>query len=289
MKRGAHGPKRLNIQVSGTHRAAAAFGCAVALLQCFTPATASDIAVRRAWSRATTKDAQVAAGYLTIENHGDTADRLLSASTSIAGTAEIHDIFSADGVMKMRPAREGLTVPAHGTLVLAPNGSHLMFVALKAPFVQGEQVPASLQFEKAGQIDISLQVVGIGAGAPPLSATANGSVRSATKEADPFFTHIHDLRLMANVTVSPGRSGPVEVLVQLEDPQENAFAAEDLSIILTSPDGGSAPISTSAERMTMDAWRTRTVVPKAGEWNLTLRIAMAAGDRIEITAPILIE
>ena len=38
-----------------------------------------------------------------------------------------------------------------------------MFLQLTAPFSEGERVPVSLEFEKAGQINISLEVGGVGA------------------------------------------------------------------------------------------------------------------------------
>ena len=95
--------------------------------------------------------------------------------------------------------------------------------------------------------------------------------------------------LMANVTVSPGRSGPVEVLVQLEDPEENPLAAEGLSVTLSNPDSGIAPITTTAERIASDTWRARMLVSEAGKWSLALRIAMTSKEKVEIAAPILIE
>jgi hypothetical protein len=57
--------------------------------------------------------------------------------------------------------------------------------------------------------------------AKALGAPSEPTARLSTSGAEPFFTRIHDPRLMANVTVSAGRSGPVEVLVQLEDPEKN--------------------------------------------------------------------
>ena len=290
MKSNSDGPRELDVCVSALRELAAAFFCAaILLLHGLTHASAADIAIRQAWSRATPKGAQVAAGYLTIENRADSADKLLSASTPIAGKTEIHEMLEHGGVMKMRPIKDGLTIPPNGKLTFAPGGRHLMFVELRSPLVEGEQVPVSLEFEKAGQIDISLQVAGIGAKGPQPSATSEGTVRATASEADPFFTHIHDPRVMANVTVSPGRSGAVEVLVQLEDSQENALVAEGLSVTLTVPDSGSAPIFTSAERIASDTWRAQMVVSEAGRWDLALQIAMTAEDKIEIAAPILIE
>jgi periplasmic copper chaperone A len=265
-------------------------GCtATLLLHAMTSACAADIVVREAWSRATPKGAQVASGYLTIENRSNSADRLLSASTPAAGKVEIHEMLDAGGIMKMRPATEGLTIPPSGHLVLTPGGTHMMFLQLKSPFSEGEQILVSLEFESAGQINVSLKVGGIGANVPQLSAPSEPTARLSASGVDPFFTHIHDPRLMANVTVSPGRSGLVEVLVQLEDPEENPLAAEGLSVTLSNPDSGIAPITTTAERIASDIWRARMLVLEAGKWSLALRIAMTSKEQIEIAAPILIE
>ena len=281
---------RLNIRVSAVRGVAAAFfGCAAALLHSFAPASAADIAVRQAWSRATPKGASVAAGYLMIENRGNAADKLLSAATPVARKVEIHEMLETDGVMRMRPTKDGLAIAPHGKLVFAQGGNHLMFLQLTAPFFEGERVPVSLDFEKAGQINIALEVGGVGAKVPPLAAASEGSVAGIASQSDSFFTHIHDPRVMANVTVSPGRSGPVEIVVQLEDPQENALAAEGLSVVLSSPDSRIVPTATAAEQIATDTWRARMSVSEAGRWNLALRIAMKPKETVEITAPILIE
>ena len=99
-------------------------GCTATLLllHAMTSACAADIVVREAWSRATPKGAQVASGYLTIENRSNSSDRLLSASTPAAGKVEIHEMLDAGGIMKMRPATEGLTIPPSGHLFLTPGG-----------------------------------------------------------------------------------------------------------------------------------------------------------------------
>lgn len=247
---------------------------------------AADIVVREAWSRATPEGAQIASGYLTIENRSNSADRLLSASTPAAGKVEIHEILDAGGIMKMRPVTERLTIPPRGHLVLTPGGAHMMFLQLKSPFSEGEQIPVSLDFENAGQINISLKVGGIGAKGPQLRAPSEPTARLSASGADPFFTHIHDPRLMANVTVSPGRSGPVEVLVQLEDPEKNPLAAEGLSVTLSNP--GIAPITTTAERIASDTWRAdarlggRQMEPRASD-------SHDVEGKVEIAVPILIE
>ena len=94
---------------------------------------------------------------------------------------------------------------------------------------------------------------------------------------------------MANVTVSPGRRGPVEVLVQLEDADEKPLGVNALSVGLSNPDAGIAPVSAPAERVAHDTWRVRMSAATAGKWSLSLAVEIEPGDRIEVAAPILIE
>ncbi|MCA1384764.1 copper chaperone PCu(A)C [Bradyrhizobium sp. BRP23] len=127
---------------------------------------AGDLVISQAWSRATPGGAKVAGGYLTIENKGSAADRLVSVSADIAGKAEIHEMAMDNGVMKMRALDKGLAIEPGKTVKLAPGGNHLMLQELKGPFKQGDKVPVTLQFEKAGKVTVALAVQGVGAQAP---------------------------------------------------------------------------------------------------------------------------
>ncbi|MCA1497599.1 MULTISPECIES: copper chaperone PCu(A)C [unclassified Bradyrhizobium] len=127
---------------------------------------AGDLVISQAWSRATPGGAKVAGGYLTIENKGRAADRLVSVSADIAGKAEIHEMAMDNGVMKMRALNKGLAIEPGKTVKLAPGGNHLMLQELKGPFKQGDKVPVTLQFEKAGKVTVALAVQGVGAQAP---------------------------------------------------------------------------------------------------------------------------
>ena len=65
--------------------------------------------------------------------------------------------------MRMRQVN-GVEIPAKGAVELKPGGFHLMFIELKAPFKQGEKVPVTLRFEKAGEVKTELAVEGARAG-----------------------------------------------------------------------------------------------------------------------------
>jgi copper(I)-binding protein len=127
---------------------------------------AGDLVISQAWSRATPNGAKIAGGYLTIENKGAGPDRLVGGSGEIAGKVEVHEMAMNNGVMTMRPLDKGLAIEPGKTVKLAPGGYHLMIMDLKGPFKQGEKVPVTLEFEKAGKVTLSLDVQGVGAQAP---------------------------------------------------------------------------------------------------------------------------
>ena len=49
---------------------------------------------------------------------------------------------------------------------LAPGGYHLMMLDLKHPLKQGDKLPVTLEFEKAGKVKVSLDIQGVGAPGP---------------------------------------------------------------------------------------------------------------------------
>jgi hypothetical protein len=127
---------------------------------------AGDLVISQAWTRATPGGAKTGGGFVTIENKGSAPDKLIGASADGAGKIEVHEMAMNDGVMKMRPVEGGLTIDPGKTVKLAPGGYHLMMMDLKAPLKQGDKLPLTLQFEKAGKVAVTLDVQGIGAPAP---------------------------------------------------------------------------------------------------------------------------
>ena len=141
---------------------ALALAAAPALAQEF---KAGDIAIDKAWSRATPKGADTGAGYLTIHNNGATPDKLTGGSADFAAV-EIHEMKSENGVMQMRELKDGLNIPAHGTVRLAPGGYHIMFTHLTKPLEKGQTVTATLTFEHGGPVTVQFPVQAVGAASP---------------------------------------------------------------------------------------------------------------------------
>jgi copper(I)-binding protein len=255
--------------------------------------TIGNLVITQAWSRATPGGAQVAGGYLTIENKGSLPDRLLSGSTDAASKIEIHEIAMDKGIMTMRPIEGGLFIEAGKALKFEPGGRHLMFIGLAAPFREGEQVSVSLAFESAGKVTVPFAVQGIGAPAPdPLTKVELRRPAPSATVDDPdeaFFTHFCDPKAMANITVSPGRAGPVEIAIQLEDGDEWPLTtAHGVSVTLANPDKGIAPVTVVAEHVGADKWVVRMDAPQSGRWSLDLGIKLTDTDAVNIEAPILI-
>ncbi len=147
------------------------FAAAVIVLSLAIPAQADDVTagvlkISAPWARATPKGATIGGGYLKIANTGNAPDRLIGGSCDLAGRFEIHEMSMDKGVMKMRAVTKGLEINPGQTVEFKPGGYHVMFVGLKKPFTKGEQVKATLQFEKAGKVNVVFMVEGIGAQGP---------------------------------------------------------------------------------------------------------------------------
>ena len=127
---------------------------------------AGDLVISQGWTRATPGGAKIGGGFLTIENKGTVPDKLIGASTDAAGKIEVHEMAVTDGVMKMRPLENGLAIEPGKSVKLAPGGYHLMMMDLKNPLKEGEKLPVTLQFEKAGKVAVTLDVEGVGAKGP---------------------------------------------------------------------------------------------------------------------------
>lgn len=125
----------------------------------------AQVEIENPWARATPPGAKIAAGYMVIRNTSAAADRLVAVTSPAAARVETHVHVHDGDIMRMREVK-GYDVPAKGSFELKPSGSHLMFVDIKRPFKEGDKVPATLKFEKAGEVKVEFQV-GPLAGPPP--------------------------------------------------------------------------------------------------------------------------
>jgi copper(I)-binding protein len=116
------------------------------------------IAVAEAWAAPTPKGAKVAAGFLVVANGATADDRLVGATSERAKRVELHEMSKEGKVMKMRPVKDGIPVPAGGSVTLSEDGLHLMFTEIDKPFVVGDTIPVKLVFEKSGEVEVAVVV-----------------------------------------------------------------------------------------------------------------------------------
>jgi copper(I)-binding protein len=153
-------------QIANTFVLAALLACLFAAPALAEEIKAGDLVITQAWSRATPGGAKVAGGYLTIENKGSTSDRLIGGSGDVTDRIEVHEMTTSNGVMTMRALDNGLVIEPGKTVKLAPGGYHLMMFDLKSPLKQGDKLPVTLEFERAGKVKLSFEVQGVGSQGP---------------------------------------------------------------------------------------------------------------------------
>ena len=141
-----------------------------------------DLVISQPWSRAAPRGAETASSYLTIENKGTTADRLVGGSTDVAEKLQIEQISTVGGAMTVNPVAGGLGISPGEKVVLAPGGYRLALLKLKSPLKKGTKVPMTLQFEKAGQVDVPFDVLGAAAKGPAAPKANSGADDSKMKK-----------------------------------------------------------------------------------------------------------
>ena len=117
----------------------------------------AQVEIEKPWMRATAPGAKVAAGYMSVRSKSGSPDRLVGASSPVAARVETHVHIKDGEIMRMREVK-ALDIPAKGTLELKPGATHLMFVDIKQPLKEGDKVPVTLKFEKAGEVKAEFNV-----------------------------------------------------------------------------------------------------------------------------------
>ncbi len=121
------------------------------------------LVIEKAQARASMGKMPHSAAFLQMENRGKSDDALLSASSPAAERVEIHSMSMEGDVMKMR-AVERIELKAGEKLAMQPGqGYHLMLMGLKKPLKAGEKLPLTLTFREAGKLQVSVEVVAMGA------------------------------------------------------------------------------------------------------------------------------
>lgn len=124
------------------------------------PALAGDaIQIVDPYARASHAMAQSGAAFMRILNHGDMDRRIIAARSDVAERVELHTHIEDDqGIMRMVEVEDGFTIPADGEYVLGRGGDHIMFLGLRQPLTQGDEIIVTLVFEQGDDMQITIPV-----------------------------------------------------------------------------------------------------------------------------------
>ncbi len=118
----------------------------------------SKVVVEGAWVGEVPPSSPVAAAYMTIKNEGTADDKLLSVTSSIAGSTMIHQTMIDEQSVASMNMIGVLVIPAGKSVVLKPGGTHIMLMDLKEPVTGKGKIELDLKFENAGEMKIEAPV-----------------------------------------------------------------------------------------------------------------------------------
>ena len=119
-----------------------------------------DINVGHPYATPSLAGTRTGAAYIaTLENAGTQPDRLLRASTPLAASVEMHEMkLDANGVMRMREIDAIVVAPRQPIRMRPGMGMHLMLIDLKQPLKEGDTFPMTMEFERAGKVEVKVVV-----------------------------------------------------------------------------------------------------------------------------------
>lgn len=181
---------------------------------------------------------------------------------------------------------------AYGRLLLVKLGLLLPLFALAAlnrwrltAPAQAGDAPASRSLAHSIGLEtlLVLAILGIAAGwrfTPPPRALAIAA-------AQPVSVHIHTLKAMADISITPGHAGPVTASIVIMTGDFGPLDAKQVTLVLSKPDSGIEPLKRPATRPGDGTWRVDgLVIPVAGRWAARLDILVSDFDMVKIEAPI---
>jgi periplasmic copper chaperone A len=151
------------------------------------------------WTKPTSATATMGQGYMVVRNKGTEVEKLMAATSELADRVEIHETARDGGVTRMRSVM-GVEINSGGTLELKPGGYHVMFIGLKRQIKDGEKFKATLEFEKAGKVDVEFETqpshMNVAAHATirpggELTTATIAKPKRAKKRAVPASEHVH--------------------------------------------------------------------------------------------------
>ena len=121
---------------------------------------AEGVQVENAYARAVPPGQPNSASFMTLVNTSGADHSVMSASSPVAATVELHTHTNNNGVMEMRKI-DKIDVPAKGRTELKPGGLHVMLIGLQQDMKVGEIAQITLTFEDGSSttVDAAIQEI----------------------------------------------------------------------------------------------------------------------------------
>ncbi len=131
---------------------------ALAAIIAATPSLATaQMMVEQGYARSS--NPQAGAAFMSITNHSDMDDRVVSVASDAAQRIELHThIEDTNGVMRMVEVEDGFPIAAGETIMLMRGGAHVMFMGLTEAWENGDEVTFTLEFEHADPVTVTFAV-----------------------------------------------------------------------------------------------------------------------------------
>ena len=100
---------------------------------------------------------KMVAGYFTILNVGETADKLIGVKADFAKAMIHKSTVDSNGVARMKHLKE-VMIPANSSVNFEHGGLHIMFFNLKHPLETMQTKEVTLIFKEAGQVALKFMV-----------------------------------------------------------------------------------------------------------------------------------
>jgi periplasmic copper chaperone A len=116
------------------------------------------LVISHAWMHENAGMAHATSVYLTIDNPGPEADRLIGAAADFADEATFQaQTVSSEGVLEVRDV-DGVRIHAEQVLTLKPGVVWIELESVHREFEHGDHFDMRLTFEKAGTIEIEVEI-----------------------------------------------------------------------------------------------------------------------------------
>ena len=148
----------------------------------------------------------------------------------------------------------------------------------------------ALQRNSLAETGLGLGVLLLVGALGTMSPTAHVHPASTEIPPDAAYVHIHDVEVMADVTIDPGRAGPVRATIHVLREDFSRFDAVKVRLMLDPPAPDLPKIDRAAEAMPDGSWRVEAIdLPRPGIWTAKVIITPTNGVSIVLDAPIVIE